>query len=131
MGLIHYENDFSSLIKDKAVVDFYATWCGPCKMFGPVFEDASKENDFNFIKLDVDKYSDIAREYGIMSIPTIILFENGKEVKMFTGFMNKEEFVKLVQNYCFFYKNLLLLIYDRREEISKWKKKIREEYFLE
>ena len=59
MGLIHYENDFSSLIKDKAVVDFYATWCGPCKMFGPVFEDASKENDFNFIKLDVDKYSDI------------------------------------------------------------------------
>ena len=80
-----------------AIVDFYATWCGPCKMFGPVFEDASKENDFNFIKLDVDKYSDIAREYGIMSIPTIILFENGKEVKMFTGFMNKEEFVKFLK----------------------------------
>ena len=80
-----------------AVIDFYATWCGPCKMFGPVFEDASKENDFNFIKLDVDKYSDIAREYGIMSIPTIILFENGKEVKMFTGFMNKEEFVKFLK----------------------------------
>ena len=79
MGLIHYENDFSSLIKDKAVADFYATWCGPCKMFGPVFEDASKENEFNFIKLDVDKYSDVAREYGVMSIPTIILFENGKE----------------------------------------------------
>ena len=97
MGLIHYENDFSSLNKDKAVVDFYATWCGPCKMFGPVFEDASKENDFNFIKLDVDKYSDIAREYAIMSIPTIILFENGKEVKRFTGFMNKEEFVKFLK----------------------------------
>jgi len=97
MGLIHYENDFSSLIKDKAVVDFYATWCGPCKMFGPVFEDASKENDFNFIKLDVDKYSDVAREYGVMSIPTIILFENGKEVKRFTGFMNKEELVKFLK----------------------------------
>ena len=62
MGLIHYENDFTSLISGKAVVDFYATWCGPCKMFGPVFEEVSKENDFNFIKLDVDKCSDIARE---------------------------------------------------------------------
>ena len=66
-------------------------------MFGPVFEDASKENEFNFIKLDVDKYSDVAREYGVMSIPTIILFENGKEVKRFTGFMNKEEFVKFLK----------------------------------
>ena len=101
MGLIHYENGFESLIRDKAVVDFYATWCGPCKMFGPVFEDASKENEFNFIKLDVDKYSDVAREYGVMSIPTIILFENGKEVKRFTGFMNKEELVKYSQSFAF------------------------------
>lgn len=97
MGLIHYENDFSTLIKDKAVVDFYATWCGPCRMFGPVFEEVSKDEDFNFVKLDVDKYSDIAREYGIMSIPTIILFENGKEVKRFTGFMTKDEFIKFLK----------------------------------
>ena len=93
MGLIHYENDFSTLIKDRAVVDFYATWCGPCRMFGPVFEEVSKDEDFNFVKLDVDKYSDIAREYGVMSIPTVILFENGKEVKRFTGFMSKDEFL--------------------------------------
>lgn len=97
MGLIHYENDFSTLIKDKAVVDFYATWCGPCRMFGPVFEEVSKDEDFNFVKLDVDKYSDIAREYGVMSIPTIILFENGKEVKRFTGFMTKDEFIKFLK----------------------------------
>ena len=84
MGLIHYEKDFSSLISDKAVVDFYATWCGPCKMFGPIFEETSSECDFNFVKLDVDKSSDIAREYGVMSIPTVILFENGKELKRFT-----------------------------------------------
>ena len=97
MGLIHYENDFSTLIKDKAVVDFYATWCGPCRMFGPVFEEVSKDEDFNFVKLDVDKYSDIAREYGVMSIPTVILFENGNEVKRFTGSMSKDEFIKFLK----------------------------------
>lgn len=97
MGLIHYENDFSTLIKDKAVVDFYATWCGPCRMFGPVFEEVSKDEDFNFVKLDVDKYSDIAREYGVMSIPTVILFENGNEVRRFTGFMSKDEFIKFLK----------------------------------
>ncbi len=97
MGLIHYEKDFSSLISDKAVVDFYATWCGPCKMFGPIFEETSSEYDFNFVKLDVDKSSDIAREYGVMSIPTVILFENGKELKRFTGFMTKEEFTNFLK----------------------------------
>ncbi len=96
MGLIHYEKDFSSLIEKKAVVDFYATWCGPCKMFAPIFEEVSNEIDMNFIKLDTDEYSDIARGYGIMSIPTIILFENGNEVKRHTGFMSKEEFIKFL-----------------------------------
>lgn len=93
MGLIHYENDFSSLIEKKAVVDFYATWCGPCKMFASVFEEVSNEIDMNFVKIDTDSYPDLAREYGVMSIPTIILFENGNEVKRHTGFMTKEEFV--------------------------------------
>lgn len=97
MSLIHYENNFSELIKEEAVVDFYATWCGPCKMFGPIFEEVSKDNNMNFVKLDVDKSSDIAREYGVMSIPTIILFKNGTEVKRFTGFMSKEEFIKFLK----------------------------------
>ena len=97
MGLIHYENDFSSLIKDKAVADFYATWCGPCKMFGPVFEDASLKNDINFVKVDVDKYSEIAREYGVMTIPTVILFKDGVEVKRNIGFMSEEELSKFLK----------------------------------
>lgn len=97
MSLIHYEKDFNSLIQKEAVVDFYATWCGPCKMFGPVFEEVSTMSDINFIKLDVDNYSDIAREYGVMTIPTVILFKDGKEVKRYTGFMSKDEFIKFLK----------------------------------
>lgn len=96
MGLIHYEKEFSSLIENKAVVDFYATWCGPCKMFAPIFEEVANEIDMNFIKVDTDNNSDLAREYGVMSIPTIVLFENGNEVKRHTGFMSKEEFIKFL-----------------------------------
>ena len=97
MALIHYEKDFNKLIETDAVVDFYATWCGPCKMFGPVFEEVSKEKDINFVKLDVDKYSDIAREYGVMSIPTVILFKDGMEVKRFTGFMSKDDLLEFLK----------------------------------
>ena len=91
MGLIHYEEGFDKLIEKEAIVDFYATWCGPCKMFGPVFEDVSLKNDINFVKVDVDKYSEIAREYGVMTIPTVILFKDGVEVKRNIGFMSEEE----------------------------------------
>ena len=62
MGLIYYENGFDDLIKDIAVVDFYATWCGPCKMFSPVFEEVSSEMDINFIKINVDENTDIIPE---------------------------------------------------------------------
>jgi len=97
MSLIHYEKDFNTLIEDAAVVDFYATWCGPCKMFGPIFEEVSNEKNINFIKLDVDKYPDIARQYGVMTIPTIILFKNGQELKRYTGFMSKEQFIEFLK----------------------------------
>ena len=96
MSLIHYEKDFVKLIEDSALVDFHATWCGPCKMFGPVFEEVSNEIDMNFIKLDVDKSSDIAREYGVMTIPTIILFKDGNEIKRHTGFMSKTDLLNFI-----------------------------------
>ena len=97
MSLIHYEKDFNTLIQDKAVVDFYATWCGPCKMFGPIFEETANANNINFIKLDVDKHPEVAREYAVMSIPTIILFKEGKELKRHTGFMSKEELIEFIK----------------------------------
>ena len=97
MALINCEKEFDREILKDAVVDFYATWCGPCKMFGPIFEEVANESDMNFVKLDVDRYSDIAREYGVMSIPTIILFSDGKEVKRYTGFMSKDQFTEVLK----------------------------------
>ena len=85
-------------LKGKVVlINIFATWCGPCKMFGPVFEEVSNEFNINFVKINVDNNADIARKYGVMSIPTIILFKDGIEVKRFTGFMSKEEFVKFLK----------------------------------
>lgn len=99
MNLIHLENeDFKEIIKDKrVVVDFYAQWCGPCKMFGPVFEKVSNDSNVTFVKIDVDKHEDIAREYGIMSIPTVLLLDSGHVIKKQMGFMNEEELRKFIE----------------------------------
>ena len=98
MEIIHLENneDFSKLTKtDKILVDFFANWCGPCKMLAPVLEKA--ESEIKVIKVDTDEFEDLAREYGVMSIPTLVLLENGKEVKRNVGFIDKkslENFLK-------------------------------------
>ncbi len=77
--------DFKEITNEKVLVDFYATWCGPCKMLGPVLEKVS--NEIQILKVNVDEYQDLAREYGIMSIPCLILFENGQEIKRNVGFL--------------------------------------------
>ena len=88
------DNDLDSKLKDKKIlVDFYADWCGPCNMLGTILE----EMDFPILKINVDKFPELARKYGVMSIPTIILFDNGKEIKKNIGFLSKnelEEFLK-------------------------------------
>ena len=96
--MIHLEKEnFNELITDKAIVDFYATWCGPCKMLSPVFESVSEEiKDSKFIKVDVDKFEELCRNYKVMSVPTLILFENGKEVKRKIGFIPKEQLIKFI-----------------------------------
>ena len=96
MKVIHLEREkFNDLINKKVLVDFYAEWCGPCKMLAPELEKVDSE--LSVVKVNVDEFEDIAREYGVMSIPTLILFDNGKPIKQTVGFMDKkriEEFIK-------------------------------------
>ena len=81
----------------KVLVDFNATWCGPCRMLAPIIEQIKEERkDIKVLSIDVDEEEDLAREYGIMSIPCLIVFENGKEINRSVGFMPKEDVEELI-----------------------------------
>ncbi len=79
------------------LVDFYADWCGPCNAMAPVIEELAKELEgkAKVGKINVDENSDIAVEYNVMSIPTLIVFKNGKEEKRLVGLRDKEELLRL------------------------------------
>lgn len=82
------------LNSDQAVlVDFYADWCGPCKMMAPVIEELARELEgkAKVGKINIDENTNIAVKYDIMSIPTLIIFKDGKEVRRFVGLRDKEE----------------------------------------
>ncbi len=85
------------ITKEKVVlVDFYADWCGPCKMLAPILEQISEENpEIKIIEVNVDEYSDEAKNYNILSIPTLVFMENGKEKKRLVGLVSKEEILEL------------------------------------
>ena len=86
----------SVLGSDITLVDFYADWCGPCKMLSPILEEIASElgEKVKVGKLNVDESNDLAFEYEVMSIPTLILFENGKVVDRLTGLRSKDEIRK-------------------------------------
>jgi thioredoxin 1 len=83
------------------LVDFWAPWCGPCKMLGPVLEDVEKEIGPSAIvaKLNVDEEQDLAQKYGVSSIPTMIIFKKGEPVDRSVGFMSKEKIVSLIKSH--------------------------------
>lgn len=89
-------NEFDPAIASGVVlVDFYADWCGPCKMLSPVLEGlAAKMEQVNFYKVNVDQSSDVAGRYGIQAIPNLIIFKDGKAVDQITGFVPEGEIVK-------------------------------------
>ncbi|SDI57771.1 thioredoxin [Actinokineospora alba] len=90
------------LMSDKPVlVDFWATWCGPCKMVAPVLEEIARDNPdkITIAKLDIDKNPGTARDYKIMSVPSMILFEKGQPVKTIVGAKPKAAILKDLEDY--------------------------------
>lgn len=92
MEIIANNDNFKDLVsKDLVLVDFFANWCGPCKMLSPVLEElANDRNELNIVKVDIDESSELARQYGVMSVPTLMLFKNGSLVATQSGYMPKE-----------------------------------------
>ena len=103
MAIVHgTDQSFSSEISDGLVlVDFWAPWCGPCKMIAPVLEelDADMNDKVKIVKVDVDENQETASNFGIMSIPTLVLFKDGQPVDKVVGFNPKEALVELVNKH--------------------------------
>lgn len=96
------ENYESEVLKSEKIVliDFYADWCGPCKMMSPVIDEIAEEmkETIKVGKINVDENQDLAMEYGVMSIPTIVVLKNGEVQKTFVGVTDKEEIKQALNN---------------------------------
>lgn len=89
------KNNLNELVKEGLhLVDFYAEWCGPCKMLTPVLE--SIEDKIDVIKVDIDKFEDLTLEYRIMSVPTLVFFKDGEKVKELVGFRDEDELLEVI-----------------------------------
>jgi thioredoxin 1 len=90
----------SEVLKSQTpvLVDFWATWCGPCKMIAPVLEEIAGEKDgtLKIAKLDVDQNPETAQKFGVMSIPTLLIFKNGEEVSRIVGYRSKGQLVQQI-----------------------------------
>ena len=95
------EKEFEDFVKKGVVVvDFWAEWCGPCKIMGPIFDEVAGEmkGKAKFGKVDVDVNQDLAQEDEVMSIPTTILFKNGEQRDRFVGVIEKEELIEKIED---------------------------------
>ena len=96
-------DNFDRVLADNPVVavDFWATWCGPCKMLAPVIEELADDFDGRAVigKVDVDENEDLARRFGIMSIPTLLLYVDGKLYEKHTGVWQKDALVELLSSF--------------------------------
>ncbi len=89
------KDNFEEEVKGKKIlIDFYADWCGPCKMLGEVLETIE---EVDILKINVDQFSNLATKFGVMSIPTLIYMENGQEKTKNIGFIPKDEILKMTK----------------------------------
>ena len=101
--MLHVKNadEFKEVIsKGTVLVDFFATWCGPCRMLSPILEEIEEEKSFDgtIVKVDTDELGNVAMAFGIQSIPTLILFKNGEIVKKSLGYMPKDDLLNFLKN---------------------------------
>ena len=93
-------SNFNTIIQSEkpVLIDFFATWCGPCKMLGPILKEVkdSLGDRISIIKIDVDKNQQIASQYQVRGVPTMILFQNSKQLWRQSGVLNKEEIIKII-----------------------------------
>lgn len=102
MAVIHLDkNNFETEVlktKGLVMVDFYAQWCGPCKTTGPIIEQLAEEvNNVKFVKVDVDQNQELSSRYQVFSIPTFLIFRDGRVVNQFVGALGKEGFLAEIQ----------------------------------
>jgi len=91
------KNNFQKEVLDYkgvVMVDFYADWCGPCKMTGPIIDELAEEmKNIKFVKINVDGNPELASQYNVFSIPTFLIFKNGSVINQFVGALSKEAFI--------------------------------------
>lgn len=94
------DNFENGIANGVTLVDFYADWCGPCKMIAPIIEELAQDmqGKASIAKINVDNAQNTATEFQVTSIPTIILFKNGKEIKRVVGIKGKEDLKQLIQS---------------------------------
>ena len=103
MAIINLTSDnFDDIINENPVVlvDFWASWCGPCRMLAPIIHEIAEEIDGIVVgKVNVDEEGDLAQQFGIMSIPTVLVFQNGEPVEKSVGLKSKDAIIEMLPNF--------------------------------